>query len=81
MQPPSLQTFAISVGPKGRVYSFEPMRIVFQILNANVALGGFQNVWTFQKALGDKDDVVVGGWVGGRVDLFIDCSVHALHCR
>uniref|UniRef100_A0A0G4I8E4 Methyltransferase FkbM domain-containing protein n=1 Tax=Chromera velia CCMP2878 TaxID=1169474 RepID=A0A0G4I8E4_9ALVE len=52
------QLFALAVGHSGQVHSFEPMRQVFQLLNANVALGGFANVWTYQKALGDKPETV-----------------------
>jgi FkbM family methyltransferase len=36
--------FAHKVGPTGRVFSFEPQRIVFQMLCANVALSGLLNV-------------------------------------
>lgn len=36
--------FAHRVGPQGRVYAFEPQRIVFQHLCANIALNGLFNV-------------------------------------
>jgi FkbM family methyltransferase len=36
--------FAQKVGPTGRVFAFEPQRIVFQMLCANVALSGLLNV-------------------------------------
>ncbi len=40
------------VGPQGRVSAFEPQRVIFQILNANVALNGLHHVTTHQTALG-----------------------------
>src|SRR6266404_6679365 len=36
--------FAQKVGPTGRVFAFEPQRVVFQMLCGNVALGGLLNV-------------------------------------
>eukprot|EP00927_Polykrikos_kofoidii_P026876 TRINITY_DN23859_c0_g1_i1.p1 TRINITY_DN23859_c0_g1~~TRINITY_DN23859_c0_g1_i1.p1 ORF type:complete len:389 (-),score=53.66 TRINITY_DN23859_c0_g1_i1:96-1262(-) len=41
------------VGAAGRVYAFEPFRLLYQLLTANVALNGLSNVYTFQVALGD----------------------------
>jgi FkbM family methyltransferase len=43
---------AAIVGPQGRVTAFEPQRVIFQMLNANVALNALQNVATHQMALG-----------------------------
>eukprot|EP01037_Dinobryon_pediforme_P030279 gene30279-34288_t len=40
------------VGPGGVVHAFEPQRIIFQILCANVALNGLFNVHTHQAGLG-----------------------------
>jgi FkbM family methyltransferase len=40
------------VGPTGTVYSFEPQRIVFQILCGNVAMNELGNVQTLQWAVG-----------------------------
>ena len=40
------------LGPSGVVLSFEPFRWLLQLLNANVALNGLMNCWTFQIALG-----------------------------
>jgi len=48
------QMLALSVCAGGRVHSFEPFRLTFQMLNANVALGGLVNVHTHQKALSNK---------------------------
>ncbi|CEM39354.1 unnamed protein product [Vitrella brassicaformis CCMP3155] len=66
------QIFAAAVGPSGQVHAFEPMRIPFQILNANVALGGFSNVWTYQVALGDNETTVAAShprmtWPGSDI--------------
>lgn len=40
------------VGRNGAVFAFEPQRILFQVLNANVALNGLSNVWAFPAAVG-----------------------------
>jgi Flp pilus assembly protein TadD len=42
------------VGPAGRVYAFEPQRVVFQILCGNLALNGCLNVVCREVALGDQ---------------------------
>jgi FkbM family methyltransferase len=44
--------FAQRVGPSGIVLSFEPQRIVFQMLCANLALNGLMNVHAHPAALG-----------------------------
>jgi FkbM family methyltransferase len=49
---------AVHVGQKGIVYSFEPFNPTFQLLTANAALNGLLNVQTFQRALGDTNEVV-----------------------
>ncbi|CAE7272291.1 unnamed protein product [Symbiodinium sp. CCMP2592] len=46
------------VGPDGEVHAFEPFRKVFQHLNANVALNGLSNVYTYNVALGTQDEEV-----------------------
>lgn len=46
------------VGPNGEVHAFEPFRKVFQHLNANVALNGLTNVYTYNVALGREEKVV-----------------------
>lgn len=38
--------FANIVGKEGRIYSFEPQRVIFQLLSANIALNDYLNVWT-----------------------------------
>lgn len=44
--------FARLVGAGGLVAAFEPQRVVFQILCANVALNGLSRVWTVWAACG-----------------------------
>jgi len=46
--------FAKRVGPIGRVLAFEPQRIVYQTLCANVALNSLTNVFCYQLGLGDR---------------------------
>ncbi len=45
---------ARAVGPGGRVIAFEPQRIIFQILCANLALNGIANVLIRNEAVGDN---------------------------
>lgn len=40
------------VGETGRVYAFEPQRLVFQTLCGNLALNSLPNVFAYQEALG-----------------------------
>lgn len=44
--------FAKAVGPRGRVFAFEPQRRIFQILCANLAINEIGNVHAVQAALG-----------------------------
>lgn len=46
--------FARAVGGSGRVYAFEPQRVIFQTLCANMALNSLVNVYAVQAALGDR---------------------------
>jgi FkbM family methyltransferase len=46
------------VGSHGRVLAFEPQRLVFQTLCANVALNSLENVDCFWAAVGSQDGVV-----------------------
>lgn len=46
------------VGLRGAVHAFEPFRLVFQHLNANVALNGLSNVYTYNVAIGRKEHVL-----------------------
>jgi len=49
---------AEAVGPSGRVFAFEPFRWLHQLLTANVALNGLQNVWPVRAALGSARKVL-----------------------
>ena len=42
------------VGSSGRVYAFEPQRVIFQLLCANLALNSLTNVVAFWSAVGDE---------------------------
>lgn len=52
------QVFSNLVGEQGKVLSFEPQRIVFQTLNANMALNSITNVFTYQNALGEQEKIL-----------------------
>jgi FkbM family methyltransferase len=52
------QAFAQLVGPRGRVHAFEPQRIVFQTLCANMALNSIENVECHHAAVGAEDGFV-----------------------
>jgi FkbM family methyltransferase len=54
---------AKKVGPRGQVHAFEPQRIVFQTLCANVALNSCMNVHAHRAALGEKQGEVVVPWL------------------
>ncbi|MDE2475567.1 MAG: FkbM family methyltransferase [Alphaproteobacteria bacterium] len=41
-------------GPHGVVHAFEPQRIIFQLLCANLAINGINNVWACQEAAGHR---------------------------
>ncbi|MCZ6767138.1 MAG: FkbM family methyltransferase, partial [bacterium] len=47
------------VGEAGRVHAFEPQRVVFQTLCANVALNGLPNVFSHHAALGKESGQVI----------------------
>lgn len=55
-----VHTLAIArqVGPKGRVLAFEPQRSVFQMLGANLALNGLEQVEPHWAAVGSSDGVI-----------------------
>lgn len=46
------------VGETGRVYAFEPQRLVFQTLCGNLAINSLPNVFALQKALGREKGMV-----------------------
>ena len=43
---------ANAVGPNGAVHALEPQRLLFQVLNANLALNSLSNVWAYNVAAG-----------------------------
>lgn len=47
------------VGPEGAILAFEPQRIPFQALCANMALNSIPNAFCFQKAVGREAGVVL----------------------
>ncbi len=57
--------FARLVGPRGRVFAFEPQRLLHQTLAANVALNSVCNVYTHHMALGAKSGSL---WLADDVD-------------
>lgn len=46
------------VGSQGKVYAFEPQRLIFQNLCASIALNGFTNVYCLQSAVGATNDSI-----------------------
>lgn len=51
--------FARVVGPGGAVLAFEPQRLVFQTLCANVALNSLVNVWCHNAAIGENTGTII----------------------
>lgn len=49
---------SMHLGPRGRLLAFEPQRLVFQTLCANVALNSLQNVECHWAALGPRDGTI-----------------------
>lgn len=50
--------FSEMVGDQGKVYSFEPQRLVYYQLCGNVILNGLDNVYCYNVGLGDKEGVL-----------------------
>ncbi|MCH7935880.1 MAG: FkbM family methyltransferase [Proteobacteria bacterium] len=46
------------VGPEGAVFAFEPQRVIFQNLCANLALNGLSNVRVFNAAAGSEEGAI-----------------------
>jgi len=44
--------------PKGKIYSFEPQRAVFQMLSGNMAINNLYNVYTYNIGLGKENSKV-----------------------
>jgi len=45
-------------GPTGAVHAYEPQRIIFQLLCANLALNDLRNVYAYQMAVGQTQGVL-----------------------
>ena len=41
-----------------KVISIEAQRLIYQMLNANIALNSLENVWTYHRVVSDKNDEV-----------------------
>ncbi|MGE3643530.1 MAG: FkbM family methyltransferase [Beijerinckiaceae bacterium] len=54
---------ARDVCPNGVLYCFEPRRIIFQLLCANIAINGLENVFTYQVGAGSKREATFEGSV------------------
>ena len=50
--------FAKALGPSGTLHAFEPQRVIFQILCANVALNALTNVHTHHAAVGRESGAI-----------------------
>ena len=50
--------FADFVGDLGKVYAFEPQRIIFQQLCCNIFLNGFDNVYAYDIAIGNESGFI-----------------------
>ncbi len=51
--------FSQIAGPQGRVYAFEPQRVVFQTLCANMALNSIENTECYQMGVGANKTTVL----------------------
>ena len=47
------------VGPRGVVHAFEPQRVIFQLLCANIAINSLNNVHTYQSAVGREAGSII----------------------
>lgn len=50
--------FSREAGPKGKVYSFEAQRILFNMLAGNIALNSINNVYCFHNAVSDESKFI-----------------------
>lgn len=68
------------VCPKGTIYAFEPRRLTFQLLCANVAVNGLENVHAFAEGLGQKTERISEGPLptDGRKENFGGIKIGAL---
>ena len=52
---------ARDICPHGKVFAFEPRRLIFQMLCANIALNGIANVHAHELALGSREQTITEG--------------------
>ena len=50
---------ATAVGPGGTLHAFEPQRVIFQILCANVAMNALSNVYAYHAAVGRQPGTII----------------------
>lgn len=48
-------TWMASAFPRGKIYCFEPQRLIFQMLCGNLAINNFDNCWVYNMALGQQN--------------------------
>jgi FkbM family methyltransferase len=51
-------TWMAKAFPKGKIYAFEPQRVVFQMLSGNAAINNLYNVYTYNIGLGRENTTV-----------------------
>ena len=61
--------------PDGKVFAFEPRRVLFQVLCANLALNGIQNVFAYQLGCGDVQEEIEEG----AIDFTVPLNAGGLH--
>jgi FkbM family methyltransferase len=50
-------SFAKTVGPAGQVIAIEPQLLIFEYLNGNAAINGFQNIFTYHAGAREKEGI------------------------
>jgi FkbM family methyltransferase len=48
-------TWMASAFPHGKIYCFEPQRLIFQMLCGNLAINNFDNCWVYNMGLGQQN--------------------------
>jgi len=56
---PHTLVLADSVGPQGAVLAFEPQRVIFQMLCANMALNNHTNTYCYHAAVGERKGTLI----------------------
>lgn len=52
-------TWVAKMFPYGTIHCFEPQRLVFQMLSGNIALNNFDNVFTYNMAIGQHNECIM----------------------